>query len=184
MTLTTIDILNRFQLIRLKAEGRVNSNANTLRQWRPTDSEWYWLTTLIRTEEAMNIAGCAMFWSGVYHKEVASSRDSVVMKDWIRRVRNPNLVFSDLAINSSDDLRKLCKEGIYGPHILNQLLGGHLHFVTFAYIVLLTGAHNHWKTFQWKVQKQKIETMLEYIEISDTLLSTLAKEIRNKDEQE
>lgn len=66
-----------------------------------------------------------------------------------------------------EGFKKLVTETEFNAPLFSLMLGGHIHFSTFAYINSITNSSDKWKSKIWKTYKNKIELTIKFMQINN-----------------
>lgn len=103
-----------------------------------------------------------------------------IKDEWMRYLNDPHLSvkqITDINLESFDDL---IKDSNRGSKIHQLLLTKDIHFVTFAYVVLVTHCTKHWQSLYWKTQKEKILKIIRGLDIDTARVLQFASLLRKE----
>jgi hypothetical protein len=166
----TSRILELYYAVRLAYKGNYDFfkyNGKLGKAYDGENSQYY--STLLRIQKNFNTEErvCQHFaFNSVggdkWLPSIADQRSLCVTQEFEKRSNSLDTYFRQdvekiaLKYPGKEGLKKFITEKEFNAPMFSMMLGGHIHFSTFAYIDSVTNASSHWKSKVWKTTAKRV----------------------------
>lgn len=101
------------------------------------------------------------------YKKVLGQEELSHWKEYLQRLRHPNLYFSkEIKDLSIDNLKKIINEDEFGSELARKVLSGEVHPITFLQISSITNCGEKWKWRGWTLNSDKFNIATKFMQFT------------------